>query len=458
MARVGAGSLGAVVLEDSQAVAMTFEAFVAAAEGDNLLCVLPVSAHQNQDRWEVVDIMWELSSDGSLLPVALPTGVLLLGKDGDDPVAVTLHRLKRGEFLEAVAEAEPFLNQEGCPRPVTLREARQCIFGVATTGVSALTSDSEPGKPLLKNFRVSPQKATAKVAVGRGGSSSKAESSDRFKNIGKAKGSRRTILESSGDEDDFLDPLEEDNPALRAAFGRMKSRGTELVSGSRRKETVEETVEPASEEVGDVNGRINLEILKILQQMQGDQSLAGTESVDGVRVMKAMSRLRSLRSRVDKKPMQVVKDYHRFWEEELNADGRPWSWDYDVRNRIQWKEHRSMLRVWVMFSSIMSLLDEGRSERAHAQCVQCMKATHQFVNDGVWRVAWNLTFLPDPIVKRRHGGTEEEIEAILGSLKASDDLDRRTTGPDNPDAQAAEKPGRNGANAKGGAKGQPDPP
>ena len=84
-----------------------------------------------------------------------------------------------------------------------------------------------------------------------------------------------------------------------------------------------------------------------------------------------------------------------------------------------------------------------------------MKAIHQFVLDSNWRTAWPLTFLPDPIEKRKHGGTEYELEAVLGYLKTQDELVKRTK----PAAEESEGEERNhgGAHAAQARVGAPWP-
>ena len=81
--------------------------------------------------------------------------------------------------------------------------------------------------------------------------------------------------------------------------------------------------------------------------------------------------------------------------------------------------------------SMRSLERERHQEKkeyalAEARTVQCMKATHQFSLDGSWRVAWPLTYLPDPIERAKMGATEPELEAVLGWLRVHDDIKRKT--------------------------------
>ena len=74
----------------------------------------------------------------------------------------------------------------------------------------------------------------------------------------------------------------------------------------------------------------------------------------------------------------------------------------------------SMQRVYIMLSEILRLQVAGDAAAVAAQTVQSMKAIHQFAVDNIWRTAWPLTFLPDPLTRRRLGGTEAEVEAVVG--------------------------------------------
>ena len=60
-----------------------------------------------------------------------------------------------------------------------------------------------------------------------------------------------------------------------------------------------------------------------------------------------------------------------------------------------------------------------------AQVCQCLKALHEFSNQGSWRTAWPLTMQIDPLRSHSHGGNEVEMETVLGYLRTQDDLRRR---------------------------------
>ena len=52
--------------------------------------------------------------------------------------------------------------------------------------------------------------------------------------------------------------------------------------------------------------------------------------------------------------------------------------------------------------------------------VQCLKALHEFAQQGDWRTAWPLTHMPDPIENQQLGRSELEMECVLAVLKTKD--------------------------------------
>jgi len=147
--------------------------------------------------------------------------------------------------------------------------------------------------------------------------------------------------------------------------------------------------------------------------------------IDGLRAMKAMTRFRTVKNTIRRQPKANVSRYRQEWEDELDAAGKPWSWR-DVGKVIGFGKFRSMLRVFVMLGEIERLMQLKEYQQAHSQVVQSMKSVHQFSIDGHWGTAWKLTFLPDPIDRKKTAATDAEIEAVLGSLKAEEELMKRT--------------------------------
>ena len=167
-----------------------------------------------------------------------------------------------------------------------------------------------------------------------------------------------------------------------------------------------------------------LEVLKVLKKSRSTDE-PDSEGLDGLRVLRSMGRMRSLKDQFRKNPKRVVRDYVKHWEEQLEAEGKPWTWR-DVQQKIPFGKYRSMKRVFLMLGEILKSLLKGNSELAAAQCVQDMKAIHQFATDGTWKAAWPLTYMADPWDPHRHGGTETEIETILAYLKTQDELKVKT--------------------------------
>ena len=78
-----------------------------------------------------------------------------------------------------------------------------------------------------------------------------------------------------------------------------------------------------------------------------------------------------------------------------------------------------------MLCCILETLGRGDGPLAMAQTVQCLKSLHEFSNNGEWKTSWPLTHMVDPLRAHAHGGTEIEMEAVLGWVKTQDDLRRK---------------------------------
>jgi hypothetical protein len=186
--------------------------------------------------------------------------------------------------------------------------------------------------------------------------------------------------------------------------------------------------EPASTENG-----VQLAILRLVQEMYsklqdgtGDSN-SSEGRLDGMRVVQALSKLRILKKRFHENPAKIYEEYRGEWEESLGAEGKPWTWR-DVSLQIQWNGHLSMRRMYVLFGAVLQQLKERKRKLAMAQLVQGMKSIHEFATTSKWELAWPLTFLPDPLRSKKHGGREEEMEAILAYVRTQRELDAKTTG------------------------------
>ena len=158
-----------------------------------------------------------------------------------------------------------------------------------------------------------------------------------------------------------------------------------------------------------------------------------------------------LKEQFKSQPRKVVRDYVKYWEEQLEAEGKPWTWR-DVEQQINSCRYRSVQRDFLMQGEILKHLLKGKSNIAAAQTVQNMKAIHQLSTDGTWKAAWPLTFMPDPLDRHHHGGTEMEVETILSYLKSQDDLQVKTgklAGHNHGDAEEEEEAKKTKGQGKG---------
>ena len=175
----------------------------------------------------------------------------------------------------------------------------------------------------------------------------------------------------------------------------------------------------------DPNLLVQMYMLKVLGKLMKDRGGAQDESLDGLKVMKTLGRMRALKRQLRHQPARVIREFEADWASELGGEHKPWTWR-DAAQSVRWGKFRSMHRVFVMLGSVQEELEKGQQNlQAEAQCVQCMKAVHQFALTGNWQGAWPYTMLQDPLSQRDHAGTEVEAEAILAMLRTREDLKKR---------------------------------
>ena len=161
-------------------------------------------------------------------------------------------------------------------------------------------------------------------------------------------------------------------------------------------------------------------MLEKVQTPQGEDQ--GEGSLDGLRVVKALSRLRDLKTRMHQNPKGVYKAFKESWEEELGAEGKPWTWR-DVSHHIPFGKFASIKRVHVLMGTVLSMLERGQTDLAMAQLCQNMKVLQEFTVSGSWDLAWPHSYVVDPISPKRHGAREEELEAVSGYIRVQHDLE-----------------------------------
>ena len=164
-------------------------------------------------------------------------------------------------------------------------------------------------------------------------------------------------------------------------------------------------------------------MLEKLQKPQGEDGAEG--NLDGLRVVKALGRLRELKARMHQNPKSVYRAFKESWEEELGAEGKPWTWR-DVSHHIPFGKFASIKRMHVLMGTVLSMLERGQNDLAMAQLCQNMKVLQEFTVSGSWELAWPHSYVVDPINPKRHGAREEELEAVSGYIRVQHDLEATT--------------------------------
>ena len=144
---------------------------------------------------------------------------------------------------------------------------------------------------------------------------------------------------------------------------------------------------PSSNAEPDLNTMVMLLMARKLLGEKGSGSNDFEEDGDlnGMKVMKAMSRSRAQRDHMALFPRRHVQEYRDSWERELfgGLHGKPWVWDDVVREIGMAERHRSMHRMFIAFGEIERLCQGKSFGQAQLQAVQSMKAIHQFTLDSL---------------------------------------------------------------------------
>ena len=143
-------------------------------------------------------------------------------------------------------------------------------------------------------------------------------------------------------------------------------------------------------------------------------------------VARAMGDYRRLKKDMRRHPMRHVRRYVKQVEEDLGVSAELPYRLTDHGKKIPWGKQKGLQRVYYLLGAILEQQLKGNVEQAALLTTQSLRAVHQTVLDGGnWSVAWMLTGLQDPFVKRKFGGEEESLETIAAYMRASQELERR---------------------------------
>ena len=123
--------------------------------------------------------------------------------------------------------------------------------------------------------------------------------------------------------------------------------------------------------------------------------------------------------------MKYVKAFEREARLELGVErGMPWTLR-DWRKKQYWGPYRTLMRTADADIAVYLLLREGKAEEALCQLTRNLRSKVECaLRGGDWTAAWPLTGLPDPVERRKFGGTETDMVAVSGLLRAQVDLDK----------------------------------
>ena len=126
-------------------------------------------------------------------------------------------------------------------------------------------------------------------------------------------------------------------------------------------------------------------------------------------------------------PKKHIKKYVREVQGQLGAGPDTPFRLTDYSKKIWFGKQRTLQRLHVLLSEVLTMQLENRHEEATLQVVLGLRAIHQAsLDSGNWEIAWLLTHLEDPMQRRRFGGEESQLETVAAYLKSQQELEKRT--------------------------------
>ena len=181
---------------------------------------------------------------------------------------------------------------------------------------------------------------------------------------------------------------------------------------------------------------------------------------------KAFANYRQSKKRMFRNPKKHIKKYVREVQEQLGAGPDTPFRLTDYSKKIWWGRQRTLQRLHVLLSEVLTLQLENKHEEATLQVVLGLRAIHQAALDGgSWEIAWLLTHVEDPIQRRRFGGEESQLETVAAYLRSQQELEKRArqarlggrtdlNSEDNPNPDQAADKEKERRFRKGAGKGQ----
>ena len=143
--------------------------------------------------------------------------------------------------------------------------------------------------------------------------------------------------------------------------------------------------------------------------------------------LKAVRNLQTMRNRITKDPLPIVKSFEASVRDELGlVPGQAWTLRQWLET-IHWGRFQSLKRAAYMDVALYEHLRRGDVNSALAQCAQNLKGKVQVILDeGDWNRGWHLTGLPKaPFGKKEFVGDDDELAIITAFEKQMIDIRKR---------------------------------
>lgn len=113
--------------------------------------------------------------------------------------------------------------------------------------------------------------------------------------------------------------------------------------------------------------QMNMMMLAIMERLVDKiNSEDSGGDMDGLRVNRALGKLRGLRQKLQTDPESIVTDFENTWEARLHASGKPWDW-VDVADKVNWGKMLSLKRCFIMMGACLKL----NRARKHSESREC---------------------------------------------------------------------------------------
>ena len=178
---------------------------------------------------------------------------------------------------------------------------------------------------------------------------------------------------------------------------------------------------------------IQLELLKEMRRSRGGKG-EGDEDADNEGalptqgVAKKLRNFENLKNEIKTSSDKIITEWVEESFEMLTGDTEDNQQAInllDLHRKIPFGQQKGLHRMYLMQLHVMKYLLDGKPKMAAAQSARNLRALHQVcLDNGEWRTGWELTYLVDPLARKRFGGTARELETIGAYQSALENIEK----------------------------------